>query len=191
VVVPRHIHKAVRREIRAGWTDFEIAAQPFLVRDDEEFGAAFAEMEHGQVQAVIVRPSLVRERLADLALKFTVPAVSANRLTRAPMPGSCGHNSPAWINPLDADYLNPVVLDRAHELARKAVQLDPKLPDAHAVFGARRQKSAAERERVGERSHPMCKRTARVATTTPEAGSAIVTPSTRRSSCPSRSFRGW
>jgi adenylate cyclase len=41
----------------------------------------------------------------------------------------------AWVNPLDADYLSPVALDRAHELARKAVQLDPNLPDAHAAFG--------------------------------------------------------
>src|SRR5262245_26970981 len=31
----------------------------------------------------------------------------------------------AWIMSLDDDYLNPLVLDRAYQLARKAVQLDP------------------------------------------------------------------
>jgi adenylate cyclase len=38
----------------------------------------------------------------------------------------------SWINPLDDDYQNPVALDRAYELAIKAVQLEPTLPDAHA-----------------------------------------------------------
>lgn len=41
----------------------------------------------------------------------------------------------AWRNRLDQDYLNPATLDRAHELARRAVQLDPNLPHAHASLG--------------------------------------------------------
>ena len=41
----------------------------------------------------------------------------------------------AWVNALDGDYLNPLALDRAHQLARKAVQLDSNLPDAHAALG--------------------------------------------------------
>jgi len=41
----------------------------------------------------------------------------------------------AWANALDGDYLNPASLDRAYHLARKAVQLDPNLPVAHAVLG--------------------------------------------------------
>jgi adenylate cyclase len=41
----------------------------------------------------------------------------------------------AWINALDDDYLNPAALDRAYHLARKAVQLDPNLPEAHAALG--------------------------------------------------------
>ena len=41
----------------------------------------------------------------------------------------------AWVEPLDADYLKPTTLDRAHHLARKAVQLDPNLPEAHAALG--------------------------------------------------------
>src|SRR5262245_15450396 len=41
----------------------------------------------------------------------------------------------AWLNPLDGDHLNPAALDRAYHLARKAVQLDPNLPQAHADLG--------------------------------------------------------
>jgi adenylate cyclase len=40
----------------------------------------------------------------------------------------------AWINHYDRDHLNPAALDRAHELARKAVQLDPSLPEAQAIL---------------------------------------------------------
>jgi len=42
----------------------------------------------------------------------------------------------AWVYPLDEDFLAPAALDRAHRLARKAVQLDPNLPIAHANLGA-------------------------------------------------------
>jgi adenylate cyclase len=41
----------------------------------------------------------------------------------------------AWIIALDSDYLNPAALDQAYHLACKAVQLDPNLPEAHAVLG--------------------------------------------------------
>lgn len=41
----------------------------------------------------------------------------------------------AWVEPLDADYLQPATLDRSHELARKAFQLNPNLPEAHARLG--------------------------------------------------------
>jgi adenylate cyclase len=41
----------------------------------------------------------------------------------------------AWVNRLDGDYLNPTALERAHRFARKAVDLDPNLPEAHAVLG--------------------------------------------------------
>jgi adenylate cyclase len=41
----------------------------------------------------------------------------------------------AWAFPLNEDHLSPVALERAHRLARKAVQLDPNLPIAHARLG--------------------------------------------------------
>jgi adenylate cyclase len=40
-----------------------------------------------------------------------------------------------WLNALDSDYLNPAALDRAYEMASRAVQLDPHLPQAHAELG--------------------------------------------------------
>ncbi len=40
-----------------------------------------------------------------------------------------------YLEPRDSDYLIPAGLDRAHEFARKAVQLDGGLPEAHAQFG--------------------------------------------------------
>ena len=42
----------------------------------------------------------------------------------------------AWINPLDGDFQKSATLDRAHELVRRAVQLDPNLPHGHAQLGA-------------------------------------------------------
>jgi adenylate cyclase len=47
---------------------------------------------------------------------------------------SHAHTS-AWVQPVDADFLNPATLARTHEMARKAVQLDPNLPQARAHLG--------------------------------------------------------
>ncbi len=41
----------------------------------------------------------------------------------------------AWVLSLDSDYLQPATLDRAYELASKAIQIDPTLPEAHAYLG--------------------------------------------------------
>src|SRR5262245_59058274 len=41
----------------------------------------------------------------------------------------------SWINPAHKDFLSPAALDRAHEFALKAVQLDRKLPQAHVALG--------------------------------------------------------
>jgi adenylate cyclase len=40
-----------------------------------------------------------------------------------------------WLHPLDGDFRKPTALDRADDLARKAVQLDRNLPQAHAELG--------------------------------------------------------
>src|SRR5215813_7821027 len=41
----------------------------------------------------------------------------------------------AYLEPLDGDYLRPAALDRAVELAQRAVHLDPRLPEARAQLG--------------------------------------------------------
>ena len=41
----------------------------------------------------------------------------------------------AYVEPFDCDYLSPAALDRALELAETAVNLAPRLPQAHAQLG--------------------------------------------------------
>jgi adenylate cyclase len=41
----------------------------------------------------------------------------------------------AWNMSLDGDHLSPACLDRGYHLARKAVQLDPNLPEARTTLG--------------------------------------------------------
>ena len=40
-----------------------------------------------------------------------------------------------WFNKVDADFLNPGALDQAHQFARRAVEIDPNVPEAHAQLG--------------------------------------------------------
>jgi adenylate cyclase len=60
----------------------------------------------------------------------------------------------AWINRVDSDFLKAETLDRAHQLARKAVQLEPNLPAARAQLGMvlsfkrRHEEAIAEFERA-------------------------------------------
>jgi adenylate cyclase len=62
----------------------------------------------------------------------------------------------AWINSLDGDFLSPVALDRAHQLAQHSVYLDRNLPQGHAQLGyvlafeAQHDLSIAEFERAFE-----------------------------------------
>ena len=62
----------------------------------------------------------------------------------------------AWINSLDGDFLSPVALHRAHQLAQQSVHLDRNLPQGHAQLGyvlafeAQHDLSIAEFERALE-----------------------------------------
>jgi adenylate cyclase len=59
-----------------------------------------------------------------------------------------------YLEPRDGDYLLPAGLDRAHEFARKAVQLDGNLPEAHSqlawvlLFQRRHEAAIAEYDRA-------------------------------------------
>jgi putative ABC transport system substrate-binding protein len=53
--------------------------QAIMVRGAEEFEAAFAAMDRGRADAVIVQPSLPRKRAVDLAARYRLPAVSPTR----------------------------------------------------------------------------------------------------------------
>jgi putative ABC transport system substrate-binding protein len=50
-----------------------------MVRNEGEFDGAFADMKRQRVEAVIVQPTLPRQRAIDLALEHRLPAVSGNR----------------------------------------------------------------------------------------------------------------
>ena len=54
---------------------------------------------------------------------------------REPTQSSRGRYVATYLEPRDGDYLLAAGLERAHEFARKAVQLDGGLPEAHAQFG--------------------------------------------------------
>jgi adenylate cyclase len=41
----------------------------------------------------------------------------------------------AWLNPLNEEYLNPHALDQAIKMARRAIELNPSLPEAYAELG--------------------------------------------------------
>jgi adenylate cyclase len=41
----------------------------------------------------------------------------------------------AWLNPLNEEYLGPHALDQAIKMARKAIELNPSLPEAYAELG--------------------------------------------------------
>jgi adenylate cyclase len=41
----------------------------------------------------------------------------------------------AWLNPLNDEYLSPAALDLAIKLARRAIELNPNLPEAYAELG--------------------------------------------------------
>jgi putative ABC transport system substrate-binding protein len=50
-----------------------------MVRDAQEFDAAFAMTAGGRVDALVVQPTLPRKPAVDLALKHRLPSVSGNR----------------------------------------------------------------------------------------------------------------
>jgi putative tryptophan/tyrosine transport system substrate-binding protein len=57
-----------------------IDVRPVMVRGIDDFDAAFAEMMKERVDAVIVQPTLPRQKAIDLALKYRLLSVSGNKV---------------------------------------------------------------------------------------------------------------
>ena len=57
----------------------ELLINPVMIDRSEEIDAAFAGMEKDRPDAVIVQPSLPNKRIAELALKYRMPAASPSR----------------------------------------------------------------------------------------------------------------
>jgi putative ABC transport system substrate-binding protein len=69
-------YKPFLGRIRANGATSGIAIEPVLIHQPEELDAAFAAMANHSPAAVIVQPSLPMKRVADLAIRYRIPAVS-------------------------------------------------------------------------------------------------------------------
>jgi putative ABC transport system substrate-binding protein len=67
-------------QLRDAGPQFAMEMRPWIVRGLEAFDAAFAELVHWRPDALVVQPSLPRDRAAALALKHRYPAISPTRL---------------------------------------------------------------------------------------------------------------
>jgi putative ABC transport system substrate-binding protein len=52
---------------------------PIMLRPGEEFDVAFETMREKQIDAVIMQPTLLRQRAVELALKYRLPSFSLSR----------------------------------------------------------------------------------------------------------------
>ena len=71
--------KPFLEQIKLGGEATGTTINPVRISSSEELETAFASMEKDQTDAVIVQPSLPSKRVAELALKHHVPAVSVPR----------------------------------------------------------------------------------------------------------------
>jgi adenylate cyclase len=117
-ILAAHVRKAETERTRAkppnSWQAYDYYLQ--AVDGLGSFNVSFSVQELYQARRLIER-SLVVD--ANYAASY---AILARTYTLA------------WAYALDGDFLNPDALDQAHQFARKAVQLDPNLPQAHAVL---------------------------------------------------------
>jgi putative ABC transport system substrate-binding protein len=71
--------KSFLEQIHLAARSIPIEIQVVNVKSTDEFDAAFAAMDRGKAEAVIVQPTLPRKPAIDLALKHRLPSVSGNR----------------------------------------------------------------------------------------------------------------
>jgi len=80
VNAPDPFSKPFLEKIQRGGAATGTTIDPILIHNTEELEAAFPAMEESRPDAVIVQPSLPTRRVAKLALKYRIPAVSFVRV---------------------------------------------------------------------------------------------------------------
>jgi TolB-like protein/class 3 adenylate cyclase/tetratricopeptide (TPR) repeat protein len=87
------------------------------------------------VQALAAFSSTLNEAHIEEARRLLQQSLAIDPNYARSYAGLAGTDVSAWHDPTAEDFLKPAVLDRAHDFARKAVQLDRNLPLAHAALG--------------------------------------------------------
>jgi len=118
-VLVAHLNKAeVERTLLKAPSAWQ--AHDFYLRGSETLRAYLSSYDAGELQE---------------ARRFFAQAVSTDpRYARAYADLSFTYWT-AWFNRVDSDFLKPETLNQAYRLARKAVHLDPNLPQARAQLG--------------------------------------------------------
>jgi adenylate cyclase len=118
-ILAAHVNKAeaehTRGKLPASWQ-----AHDYYMRASDVFASYWSSMSVEKVYET--------RRLLEHSLSCDPNYGRASALL------SCTHLT-AYLNALDHDFANPAACDRAYELARKAVQLDPNLPFTRAHLG--------------------------------------------------------
>jgi adenylate cyclase len=118
-VLAAHVNKAEveRTQLKApsAWQ-----AHDFYLRGSETLRAYLSSYDADNLREA--RELFVQALAADPCYARAYPDLSFTHWT-------------AWFNRVDHDFLKPEALDQAYRLARKAVQLDPNLPQARAQLG--------------------------------------------------------
>ena len=68
--------KSFLEQIQLGGQTLRLEIQIIMIKAADELDPAFATMKKNATDAVVVQPSLPRDRVADLALKYRVPAIA-------------------------------------------------------------------------------------------------------------------
>ncbi|HEX3525235.1 MAG TPA: ABC transporter substrate-binding protein [Stellaceae bacterium] len=64
------------RKIQLSGSANALGIEPVMIRSNAELDAAFSEMENERPDAVMVQPSLLIKRVAELAIRYRIPAAS-------------------------------------------------------------------------------------------------------------------
>jgi putative tryptophan/tyrosine transport system substrate-binding protein len=68
--------KSFLEQMRLGGQALHLEIQVVMIKSADELDPAFASMKKNVTDAVVVQPSLPRQRVADLALRYRVPAIA-------------------------------------------------------------------------------------------------------------------